>query len=259
MKLEIAMELFKKNGIEFENLAMEEIRAPKNISNINPKVASKRLNEMIKLKNEMKEYADDLHVYISGSNSKMGDIASVSKIPVYGCKNCTYCKSLCYDLRNDCWRPTVQVTRANNQAIFETNRDKYFDEISSALKTQRFFRWHIGGDVSDIDEFGRIVEVMNTNKHCTALMFTKNFSDVNDYVNNGNTIPDNLKVVFSGWYGQPMDNKYNFCTAHPLFADGRTSAPDGSFLCNHDCTECAITDSRCFKAEKGTSIVFPAH
>ena len=85
------------------------------------------------------------------------------------------------------------------------------------------------------------------------------FHVVNGYVNNGNIIPTNLKIIFSGWKGLDMPNPYNFPSAHPLFPDGSTSAKDGAKLCTGNCTQCLSENRLCWNLKKGEEVIFPAH
>ena len=191
---------------------------------------------MINQKNEFIKEVDKLHVYIAKGNSKTGDaVPSVSLIPVYNCPNCKACQKLCYDLRNDCCYPGCRAKRAMNAAILEADRDRYFKEISEAASMQRFFRWHIGGDIINAD-----------------------YLIVNDYLD-AKELPKNLHIIFSAWVGQEMDNRHNMPTSNPLFADGSTTAHDGAVYCSGNCTECARTGCGCWTMKSGDEVIFPAH
>ena len=238
------------------------IKKAKNITNISKFNLQKRMNHMKQVMNEVKENPEQYHVYIAAGNRKTGNgMPSVSLIPIYNCGNCKVCSGMCYDLRNDLCYEHCRKNRAINAAILEVDRDRYFSEIDNAVKGFRFFRWHIGGDIIDLDYFDRMCQVARNNPHCDMLVFTKMFDVVTVYAtkNGEEAIPENLKVIFSGWVGQEMINPFNFPTSHPLFADGSTSAHDGALLCTGNCTECAKNGELCFGAVKGTEIVFPAH
>ena len=235
------------------------VKKAKNISSISTENFNKRLKEMIDQKNEFIKEVDKLHVYIAKGNSKTGDdVPSVSLIPVYNCPNCKACHKLCYDLRNDCCYPGCRKNRAMNAAIFEADRDRYFKEISKAASTQKFFRWHIGGDIVSTDYLNGMVMVAEENPNCEFLAFTKCFDIVNDYLD-VKELPKNLHIIFSAWVGQKMDNKHNMPTSNPLFADGRTTAHDGAVYCSGNCTECARTGCGCWTMKNGDEVIFPAH
>ena len=109
---------------------------------------AKRVKQMV----EYREAIDvkNAHVKISYDNRKTTALVpSVSLIPVADCGNCAVCSRGCYDVRNVCYLPSVQKSRANNSAIFKYDPLRYMLEIKEAVKFLRFFRWHVGGDIKD--------------------------------------------------------------------------------------------------------------
>lgn len=231
----------------------------KNISKIKKELAIKRLRDMITKKNAYKKIVDTLHVFFAKGNSKTGDaVPSVSLIPVYNCKNCSQCKDLCYDLRNDCCYPGCRDKRAVNAAIFEADPERYFNEINEGVKAFRFFRWHIGGDIMSTYYFEKMVWIAEQNPHCEFLAFTKCFDIVNNWLDE-HELPKNLHIVFSAWVGMEMDNRHNLPTSNPLFFDGTTTAHDGAKYCSGNCTECARAGEGCWVMQNGDEVIFPAH
>ena len=235
------------------------VKKAKKISQISMENFKKRIKDMVdKLKGYLK-IVDELHVYIANGNQKTGAaVPSVSLIPVYNCPNCKACSRLCYDLRNDCCYPGCRDKRAVNAAIWEADPDRYFREISDAVKTFRFFRWHIGGDIVNRRYLDGMIMVAQENPHCEFLAFTKCFDLVNDYLDK-NELPKNLHIIFSAWVGQEMDNRHNLPTSNPLFADRSTTAHDGAMYCGGNCTECAKAGTGCWVMKNGDEVIFPAH
>ena len=201
------------------------------------------------------------HVFISCGNKKVGDIPSVSLLPVVDCGNCSKCKRSCYDLRHDVIKKQCLATRAINSLICRHDRQRYFDEIDHWLgkHLRPVFRFHIGGDIIDGDYLCRMVHLANTHKKIDFLAFTKMFSLVNEWLDsNGGVFPPNLHIIFSGWPGLKMDNPYDLPTAHPVI-NGITSSPDGAKYCTGNCTECYKEDRLCWAMSNGDSILFMAH
>lgn len=231
----------------------------KKIRPLNDESFIKRLNKMRDLVCEYADGVENRHVYISEGNSKTGKLVpSVSLVPVMCCPNCASCSKLCYDVRTDCMFPGVQRTRANNTAIWKADPDRYFREISEAIKKNgfRFFRWHIGGDIVNERYFQGMCEVAASHPDTKFLAFTKNFKVVNEHAED---IPQNLQILFSDWVGQDTPNPHNFPTSNPLFADGSTTAKCGAYFCPGSCTNCALTETGCWTLKKGEQVVFPAH
>lgn len=217
--------------------------------------------------NTLKDYTksitdiDGLHVRISTGNTKMGGIPSISLLPVIDCGNCSHCKKSCYDLRHDMIYKQGVNARSVNSLIYSTDSERYFREIDAwlTLYYPRAFRWHVGGDIKSAEYLANMVKIAEKHKNIKFLCFTKMFHVVNEYVNNVNDIPSNLKIVFSGWKGLDMPNPHNFPSAHPLFPDGSTSAKDGAKLCTGNCTQCLSEKKLCWILKEGEEIVFPAH
>lgn len=243
---------------------MAAIRKPKNIKGLTKEKYEERINKF----NYWIEFyenqpIEELHVFISDKNAKAG--ASVSFLPIINCGNCEYCGRLCYDFRNDCCYESVIKTRAKNWVIWQKDPDRFFEEINKYIKYYecRDFRWFVGGDIPSYDFYKRMITLVKENPDTEFLDFTKMFHIVNKWIDeNGkdaSCLPTNMHQLFSGWYGQPMNNPYNLPTSHPLFGDGRTSAEDGAKLCTGDCTECRKEKKLCFAVKCGEQIVFNAH
>lgn len=200
------------------------------------------------------------HVFISNGNKKVGDVPSVSLLPVIDCGNCSKCKRSCYDLRHDIIMKECLTTRAVNSLICRHDRQRYFDEIDHWLSKhlRPAFRFHIGGDIVDESYFCSMVELAVKHRKVDFLVFTKMFHVVNGWIDEHGELPSNLHVIFSGWIGLKMDNPHNLPTAHPII-NGVTSAPDGARYCTGNCTECYKEERMCWVIGKGDSILFVAH
>lgn len=219
-----------------------------------------RLNALRLARRDIKDI-DRLHVRISESNAKMGLIPSISLLPVIDCGNCGCCAKSCYDLRHDMIYPQSIMARSINSMIFDTNPARYFREIDAWLTFNypRAFRWHIGGDIKSSSYLEGMVDIAEKHKDISFLAFTKMFNIINEYLDSGRSLPSNLKIIFSGWTGLDIPNPHNLPSAHPLFADGSTSAKDGAKLCKGNCTECLSKKLLCWSLKPGEEIVFSTH
>lgn len=203
---------------------------------------------------------------IQQGNSKLGHIIkSVSLPPVLYCGNCKHCKNDCYDLRHDVTRPQCRIYRAANAALYEENRDAYWESIEREVKACRFFRYHIGGDVQGLEYFTHMVQIADCNKHCEFLAFTKMDKVVNKYLDStGGYLPENLHILFSEWPGLEIENPYNLPISFPVFAEGdeqefMAQMPSWYWHCGNDCTECALCGQGCWKLKRGEAVGFPLH
>ncbi len=221
----------------------------------------KRLNTIKPYIMDAKENVDALHIRVSTGNSKLGTIPSISLLPVFDCGNCAACKKLCYDLRYDMIYTGCRFSRTVNSAIANTNLQRYFREIDAwlTLNYPRAFRWHVGGDIKSDAYFAGMIDIAVKHSDIKFLVFTKMFSIVNEYLDDGGVIPGNLKVIFSGWPGMDMPNPHRLPSAHPLFDGGLTSAHDGAKLCTGNCTECVRENRLCWAMDENEEVVFPVH
>jgi hypothetical protein len=123
----------------------------------------------------------------------------------------------------------------------------------------RFFRYHVSGDIVDLNYLRKMIEIAERNPHCEMLCFTKKYSIVNTYLENGGVIPKNLHLVFSAWRGLAMDNPFNLPEAHVRYRDNTTTAKPSAVECGGNCTECALTDGGCWTLGYGEQVVFNEH
>lgn len=156
---------------------------------------------------------------ISNGNRKIGKVLNVSLAPILCCGNCSKCKLYCYDIKACLQHENVLDARAFNTALQEFDRDRFFRDIDDKMSRRRknkYFRYHVSGDIPDMDYLKRMIKTAVDHPDFTIWTYTKMYSLVNQYCNeNGrDAIPKNLHIMFSKWDGLPMDNPYKF----PVFA-----------------------------------------
>lgn len=197
-------------------------------------------------------------ISISHGNSKMGAIASVSLPSIVTCRQCA-CQQKCYAHRLERLRPSVRQAYQRNLDQLRAEPDVYWREVEAAIMMNRFFRFHVSGDIPDLDYLNRIVAVAQRQNHCQILCFTKKFDLVNRHLAEHGALPDNLHMIFSAWPGLTMDNPHSLPEAHVRFRDGTTTAAANATSCPGNCTTCAQTDGGCWTLEVGQQVVFDEH
>jgi len=200
-----------------------------------------------------------MEISISNGNSKMGKIPSVSLPAGQTCRPDAPCFAKCYARKIERLRPTVANAYERNLLVLRTDPDTYWREVEAAIMLNRFFRFHVSGDIPDAPYLEHMTEVARRNPHCQILCFTKEYNLVNDYLQTGNLIPDNLHIIFSGWIGLPMSNPFLLPEAHVRYRDGTTTARADAHDCGGNCTACAITDDGCWVLKRGEQVVFNEH
>jgi hypothetical protein len=150
-----------------------------------------------------------------------------------------------------------------NYVLFLTDPNRYFSEISAAVKLQRFFRWHVSGDIVNGAYLAGMIRVAMENPKVEFLAFTKAYQIVNAAIAAGIVIPSNLHLLFSAAPGVEMPNPYNIPECHISFADPAQNTYKGGaeyeYHCTGNCTECAINSCGCFFLKPGDVTIINQH
>lgn len=197
-------------------------------------------------------------VKISKGNSKLGAIPSVSLPSTKTCRNCA-CSEKCYAQKLERLRPAVRNAYQHNLEVLLSDPETYWREVEASVMMSRFFRFHVSGDILNVEYLKNMVAVASRNPHCQILCFTKRYEMVNQFIYNGGELPDNLHMIFSGWVGLEMVNPFSLPEAHVRYRDGSTTAREYAIPCGGNCTECAMTEGGCWNLQKGQQVVFNEH
>jgi len=194
---------------------------------------------------------DDFKVCISKGNVKIGRVMNFSIAPIITCgKACAHCMGYCYDVKAVIQYPdSVVDARARNTVLATYYRDRLFNEIDKAMSRRRrnkFFRWHVAGDILDLDYFTRMVENARRHPDFTIWTYTKQYSIINEYCKmyGRDSIPSNFTVMFSEWRGLPMVNPYNFPEFRVVFK-GEEVPSDATWVCPGNCDICKAAGRGC--------------
>ena len=199
-----------------------------------------------------------MKISISPGNVKMGAIPSVSLPPVATCPKNAPCYKKCYARRMAARYPNVRNAYENNLQEFLNDPQGYFLQVQAAAITTRFFRWHVAGDIPNAEYLGGMIETAQKCPCTSFLCFTKQFDIVNDFLNGGGTIPENLKIIFSTWNEyRPAENPHNLPLSAVIFRGQET--PENVKSCGGNCTECACRGVGCWELKNGETIAFYEH
>ena len=195
---------------------------------------------------------EQIPLAISKGNRKIGLVMNVSLPPILSCANCAGCSKLCYDIKACVQYPqTVIDARMRNYSVLLRDRNEYFARIEQAISRRRknkFFRWHVAGDIIDIDYFDRIVKIAREHSDFKFWTYTKNYAVVNRWCDEhgADAIPANFSVMFSEWRGMPMNNPHGFPEFRVVFKDEQK--PNG-FYCPGNCDICKQNGRGCIARE----------
>ena len=196
-------------------------------------------------------------ISISKGNSKMGSIPSVSLPACVTCNPGAPCFKKCYARRLSARRATVRDAYARNLDILNSDRGAYWLQVKAAAITTRFFRFHVSGDIPNGEYFAQMVQVANECPHTYFLAFTKQYRIVNQYLTNGGTIPQNLKIIFSNWGSWKCENPHALPVCE-IVLKGNEPAP-GWKICGGNCTACACAGIGCWELKNGETIAIYEH
>lgn len=193
---------------------------------------------------------DEIKIAISSGNRKIGRAMNVSLMPIFTCKNCNCCKWLCYDIKSCAQYPgTVIDARMRNTVLLRRDRDEFFARIDAAISRRRknkFFRWHVAGDIIDGDYFARMVDIARRHGDFVFWTYTKVYGIVNAWIDENGPLPENFHVMFSEWRGMPMDNPHGLPEFRVVFKDEEKPA---GYYCPGNCDVCKACNRGCLAGE----------
>lgn len=188
---------------------------------------------------------------VSFSNSKLGGAIPSINLPAgVTCRPDAPCFKDCYAMRGNFRFKAVRQSHLLNLEMYNQDPNGYFKEIVEKTKFSTYARCFSSGDIPDSYYFAKMAEVARINKNTKYLVFTKKGYIVNDYIDKGNKIPNNLRIIFSDWYGWTQPNPYNFPVSN-ILQDGDSKG----YVCPGKCAECL----KCWHLKKGQKVLFKKH
>ena len=201
----------------------------------------------------------DIALAISKGNQKIGKVMNVSLAPLYTCGNCGKCQYFCYDIKACLQYANVRSARARNTVLALRDMTEYFRRIDVAISRRRvnkYFRWHVSGDIINREYFRHMIELAVKHPDFTFWTYTKMYWLVNQYcADNGGreAIPENLHIMFSEWDGVPMPNPYGFPEFSCKFPEGNINHQPEYFehihKCPGNCDVCKALHRGCVAGE----------
>lgn len=210
----------------------------------------------------MKQY----NIHISLKNSKLGKILSFSTAPIVGCgANCRVCMDKCYAVKSYRQYPNVKTAWNDN---FDAVKNEKWIEIHRAVThecmrhTDMPFRWFVSGDIYCMGMLKTMVWCANTCPDTVFYCYTKCYNIVNRWLDFGNILPDNLKIIFSRWDGLEMVNPYGLPESDVILKGSNKTMVNNSFVCPNQKNKkitCDVCPCPCYLMEKGETVYFMEH
>lgn len=208
----------------------------------------------------LKKWDKEKAITISNGNKKVGYIKSFSLAPLCSCDRLAPCynEKKCYYLKMSEYRTTVSKSALKNSYLLLKYPDLVYNQILEQAQTQLFFRWFVGGDIPNAKFFSDfIIKIAKQCPRTSFLLFTKKYSIINNYLDNGGVIPDNLKIIFSFWQNFRCDNKHNL-PVNEFVAKGE-SPRQGWLECGGNCQACGVCGLGCWSLKSGDVMYIREH
>jgi hypothetical protein len=196
---------------------------------------------------------------VSKGNSKLGRIYNINLPAITSCASDAPCKKSCYANKGTFKYKNVRECYQRNLATFlNTPSQAELDillqlpHVDSNLVTL-YCRIHTSGDFYNLDYLKMIVNICNKRPYIKFMAFTKKYELINNFIDNGGVVPDNLTIIFSHWEGYNMPNKHLFpCAYVKEFTNVNL---DSSFECAGLCEICY----KCWMLKSNESVYFHKH
>ena len=200
---------------------------------------------------------NSLKLSISPGNRKMGAIPSVSLPACTTCNPIAPCFKGCYAVKIAKIYKSAAVSYEHNLDILTIDPNSYWLQVEAAAMVTKYFRYHVSGDMPNMEYFKKMIALANKLSDTQFLAFTKQYNIVNDYLNDGGQIPHNLKLIFSNWGSWKCNNPYNLPECEVIFKGDKPA--DQWKICGGNCTECACRGVGCWELKKGETIAIYKH
>ena len=197
-----------------------------------------------------------MKIHVSKGNMKLGNIPNISLPPIVTCGKGRPCYEDCYAMKSYKQYPNVREAWDENLACWnsDTNwdsEDTFVAQMMVWLTTKKpeYFRWHVGGDIPDVEYYATMCFLAGCHRGTKFLAFTKNEGVL------AMTAPSNLQVIFSRW---PGDKEPGYSPTRQAWMidehEPDTRIPARVFECPGSCATCKY----CF-LDTGGDVAFHKH
>lgn len=199
-------------------------------------------------------------------NSKTG-IKSIDLLPFVTChkrcrntcgairKGCKYNIGKCYAYKLMYRNPATCARYAINTALLIDNPSVFWAGVEQLIIGERFIRVFVAGDANIPGFIENICNLLNKYPHCIIQGFSKCYEQVNEYIAKYGKLPDNFKLLLSGWQDMKPDNPHNL----PISDVYDDALPEGWLSCGGNCFNCACVGLGCWKATAGDIVGLKKH
>jgi hypothetical protein len=213
------------------------------------------------------EYIDFLagqsnEINMSNRNSKTGIACLNLAFPVCSCRENAPCMNQCYAQKGRQQMARIQAAYYRNFRLYNNDPEEFFEQVYYKVKFSGLplVRLFDSGDFPDHEFLERLVELCQKTPTVKYMAFTKKYEIVNEYIDKGNKLPDNLNIIFSAWHKLwEVPNPHGIAVAYVDFKDKSLNPdfPKNAFRCpgrESTCSACGV----CFN-KKVKAVIFNEH
>lgn len=219
------------------------------------------------------EYVDMLsrqknEINMTNNNKKTGLGCLTINMPVMAsCRDDAPChpsqcgsKMACYACKGRQAMARIEAAYYRNFRLYNEDADGFFEQMRCKIRFTgiKMVRYFDAGDIPSADFFNRMVGLANKMPDVRFLCYTKKYSIINEHIDNGGEMPNNLKIYFSAWdKSWDVENKHGLPMAFIRFKDeekNRNDIKGKTCRCDIPCSACGY----CFNP-KTSDVIFDEH
>lgn len=176
-------------------------------------------------------------ISLNNGNSKTGKACLTLSLPAgITCRDDAPCKKICYAYRGKMCFPNVCGAYHRNYRLWNENPQKFEKQLDALLtfNSLPLLRIFDTGDLPSMEFLLMLCRVMASHKEIKALMFTKKYEIVNEFLYQY-SLPDNFVIRFSMWdKNWQVPNPHGLPVAYVDFANSELNPeiPKNAFLCH---------------------------
>lgn len=203
------------------------------------------------------QYANSSNeICMNNNNSKLGMACLSIPLPICSCDPKAPCFKGCYTQKGHQACTNVLGAYYRNFRIYNEDPEEFFEQIYYKVKFSGLplVRYHDSGDIPDYKYFELMCSTALKLPSIKFMAFTKKYKIVNDYLDSGKEIPENLNVIFSAWDKLwEVPNPHNLPIAYVSFKEERFTPeiPKCAFHCpgrESSCSACRMCWNKNLKA-----------
>lgn len=200
-------------------------------------------------------------ISVNNGNRKTGKGCLTLSFPTCTCLDCAPCKQSgkCYCLHFPQSSAQVQGAYYKNLRIWNEDPECFEKQLNAIITINGIglFRYNDCGDIPSESFFEMMIRVAKAHPEVKFLSYTKKYSIVNNVLDKGCAIPENLTVRFSYWdKNWKVNNPHNLPVAYVDFKDSsmNPAIPQNAFKCKGGkettCSMCRVCFNKKVQAVK---------